>query len=75
MWNLVPDQESNPGPLLWKRGVLASGPPGKSLVCFLGHVGEEEPAARDRVGAPHLPPGGRLPYCANQKVNGFQLWE
>ena len=25
-----PDQESNPGPLHWERGVLATGPPGKS---------------------------------------------
>ena len=25
-----PDQGSNPGPLHWERGVLATGPPGKS---------------------------------------------
>ena len=31
-----PDQGSNPGPLHWERGVLATGPPGKSrfFVCF-----------------------------------------
>ena len=27
---LVPDQGSNPRPLQWKRGVLTTGPPGKS---------------------------------------------
>ena len=27
---LFPDQGSNPGPLHWERGVLATGPPGKS---------------------------------------------
>ena len=26
-----PDQGSNPGPLHWEHGVLATGPPGKSL--------------------------------------------
>ena len=31
MWNLVPDQGSNPGPLHWEHGVLASVPPGKFL--------------------------------------------
>ena len=38
-WNLLvvayrlwfPDQRSNPGPLHWECGVLATGPPGKSL--------------------------------------------
>ena len=34
MWDLVPDQGSNLGPLPWEHGVLATGPPGKSL-CFL----------------------------------------
>ena len=28
----LPDQGSNPGPLHWERGVLATGPPGKSQV-------------------------------------------
>ena len=27
-----PDQGSNPGPLHWERGILTTGPPGKSLV-------------------------------------------
>ena len=31
----TPDQESNPGPLHWKHQVLATGPPGKSLLSFL----------------------------------------
>ena len=38
-WNLLvavcgiqfPDQQSNPGPLQWEHGILATGPPGKSL--------------------------------------------
>ena len=30
MWDLVPDQGSNLGPLHWELGVLATGPPGKS---------------------------------------------
>ena len=29
-----PDQEWNPCPLQWKRGVLTTGPPGKSLSIF-----------------------------------------
>ena len=29
-WGLAPDQGSNPGPLHWERGVLTTGPPGKS---------------------------------------------
>ena len=29
-----PDQGSNPGPLHWEHGVLATGPPGKSLDAF-----------------------------------------
>ena len=37
MWDLVPDQGSNPDPLHWEHGVLATGPPGKSLgVCLKG---------------------------------------
>ena len=35
MWDLVPDQRSKLGPLHWEHGVLATGPPGKSLVCVL----------------------------------------
>ena len=31
MWDPVPYQELNPGPLPWKGEVLATGPPGKSL--------------------------------------------
>ena len=31
---LIPDQGSNLGPLDWELGVLATGPPGESLVCF-----------------------------------------
>ena len=31
MWDLVPDQGSNPDPLHWEQGVLATGPPRKSL--------------------------------------------
>ena len=30
MWDLVPDQGSNLGPLHWELRVLATGPPGKS---------------------------------------------
>ena len=30
-----PDQGSNPGPLHWERGVLTTGPPGKSPFCFI----------------------------------------
>ena len=29
MWDLVPNQESNPSPLNWEHGVSATGPPGK----------------------------------------------
>ena len=29
-----PDQGSNPGPLHWKQGALATGPPGKSQILF-----------------------------------------
>ena len=39
MWDLkFPDQGLNPGPLNWDRGVLSTGPPGKSgfvLFCLL----------------------------------------
>ena len=31
-WDLVPDQGSNPDPLHWEHGVLATGPPGKSQI-------------------------------------------
>ena len=31
MWDLVPDQESNQGPLHWEHRVLTTGPPGSSL--------------------------------------------
>ena len=34
MWNF-PDQGLNPCPLQWKRGVLSTGPPGKSPRCLL----------------------------------------
>ena len=30
MWDLVPEQGSDPGPLHWEHGVLTTGPPGKS---------------------------------------------
>ena len=30
MWDLAPDQGSNPDPLHWEHGALATGPPGKS---------------------------------------------
>ena len=30
MWDLVPDQGSNLGPLHWELRVVATGPPGKS---------------------------------------------
>ena len=36
---LIPDQGSNPGPLHWERGDLATGPPRKSLnLCFLTSI-------------------------------------
>ena len=35
MWNLVPWPGIEPGPLHWKQGVLAMGPPGKSLTSLL----------------------------------------
>ena len=43
MWDLVPDQGWNLGPLHWELGVLATGAPGKSrgfpLACvFLSHL-------------------------------------
>ena len=34
MWDLVPCQGLNPGPLHWELGVLATGPPGKSSHLF-----------------------------------------
>ena len=34
MWDLVPCQGLNPGPLHWELGVLATGPPGKSHSLF-----------------------------------------
>ena len=30
MWDLVPNQGLNPGPLHWEHGPLATGPPGTS---------------------------------------------
>ena len=33
-----PDQGSSPGPLNWERGVLTTGPPGKSLYILLDFV-------------------------------------
>ena len=38
MWDLVPDQGLNPSPLHWKREVLATGPPGRSLTFCLFNV-------------------------------------
>ena len=35
MWDLVLGSESNPGPLHWELGVLATGPPGKSAKLIL----------------------------------------
>ena len=36
IWDLLPDQRSNLGPLLWEPRVVATGPPGKSpLLYFL----------------------------------------
>ena len=34
MQDLVPDQGSNPGPLLWEHRVLTTGPPGKPQYMF-----------------------------------------
>ena len=34
MWDWLPDQGSNPGPLHWECGVLATGPPGKPYKSF-----------------------------------------
>ena len=34
LWDLVPEQEWNPGPLHWEHRVLTMVPPGKSLVFF-----------------------------------------
>ena len=34
MWDLIPDQGWNPGPLQWGHGVLATGQPGKPKRCF-----------------------------------------
>ena len=41
MWDLVPQQESNPGALEQKRGVLAIGPPGKSQAKRFKKPGED----------------------------------
>ena len=39
MWDLIDNQGSNPGPLHWELGVLATGPPGKSsVIFFLGNI-------------------------------------
>ena len=35
-WDLVPRPGIEPGPLHWERGVLATGPPVKSLVSLFG---------------------------------------
>ena len=45
MQELVPEQGSNPGPLHWEWGVLASGSPGKTLkelFCVTSYVWYEE---------------------------------
>ena len=34
VWDLAPLPGTEPGPLHWECGVLATGPPGKSLKCF-----------------------------------------
>ena len=34
LWDLVPEQGWNPGPLHWEHRVLTTAPPGKSLVFF-----------------------------------------
>ena len=36
---LFPDQGLNPGPLHWELGVLATGPPGKSLKFLFIYLG------------------------------------
>ena len=36
-----PEQELNPGPLQWDHGVLATRPPGKSLILFVFTDGTE----------------------------------
>ena len=41
VWDLVPQQESNPGPLEQKRGVLAIGPPGMSQAKRFKKPGED----------------------------------
>ena len=41
-------QGSNPGPLHWKRGVLATGPPGKSpAIVILGKKKKKKPCKID----------------------------
>ena len=41
-----PDQGLNLGPLGWKHGVLATGPPGKSLSMVMGEKAEWEGATQ-----------------------------
>ena len=56
MWNLVPWSRIEPGPRNWKCGVLATGLPGKSLLCPLfklwGCSGKMTPASSQATGPP-----------------------
>ena len=57
---MFPEQELNPGPLPWKHGVLATGPPGKSPHIFTSSpwlllrdcaVEDGEQVQRDQLGS------------------------
>lgn len=39
VWDLVPDQGPNPGPLHWEHGVLVTGPPGSPKNSILSDMG------------------------------------
>jgi len=53
MWDLFTDQGSNPGPLHWEHGALATGPPGKSLTLMSHEVW---------LWTSHLTPTSPLPF-------------
>ena len=46
MWDLVPQSGIEHGCLHWQHYVLATGPPGKSLITVLGSVTDHRPPLR-----------------------------
>ena len=75
MQDLVPDQESNPGPLHWELRVLATGPPGKSVQ--FSSVAQSCPTLCDPMNCstPGLPVHHQLPEPAQTNGSGCSgIW-